>query len=48
METIIRELLEKMDGVISQVETELTAFFPDEVARSIFDGMKNARDRLLR
>jgi serine/threonine-protein kinase HipA len=48
MESIIRELLEKMDGVIAQVETELTAFFPDEVARFMFDGMKNARDRLLR
>ena len=48
METIIRELLEKMDWVIEKVEAELPADFPDEAARSIFDGMKSARNRLLR
>ncbi|MDD2735221.1 MAG: type II toxin-antitoxin system HipA family toxin [Desulfuromonadaceae bacterium] len=48
METIIRELLEDMDRVIEQVTTELPVLFPNDVARSIFDGMKSARDRLLR
>jgi len=48
MEMIIKELLERMDGVIEQTAGELPAFFPDEVARSIFEGMKGARDRLLR
>jgi serine/threonine-protein kinase HipA len=48
METIIKELLQKMDEVIEQVSGELPAFFPDVIARSIFDGMKTARDRLVR
>ena len=48
MEMIIRELLENVDRVTEQVTTELPENFPDDVARSIFDGMKSARDRLLR
>ena len=48
MEAIIRELLEKMDWVIEKVAAELPADFPDEAARTIFDGMKSARNRLLR
>lgn len=48
MQKIIRDLLEKMDEVIDKVESELPAFFPEEVSRSLFDGMKTARDRLLR
>ncbi|HEY5512764.1 MAG TPA: hypothetical protein VIK40_03885 [Geomonas sp.] len=48
MEAIIKELLDKMDSVIAQVASELPAFFPDDVARAIFNGMKSARDRLLR
>lgn len=48
METIIRELLEDMDRVIEQVTTELPENFPVDVAQSIFDGMKSARDCLLR
>ena len=48
METIIKELLEGMDGVIAQVDTQLPVSFPDEIAQSIFAGMKGARDRLLR
>jgi serine/threonine-protein kinase HipA len=48
MEMIIRELLEDMDRVIEQVTTELPENFPVDVAQSIFDAMKSARDRLLR
>lgn len=48
METIIKELLDKMDSVIAQVASELPAFFSVDVARAIFNGMKSARDRLLR
>jgi len=47
MEKIIKELLEEMDGVIEQVAGELPPFFPDEVVRSIFDGMRSARNRLI-
>ena len=47
MEMIIKELLERMDGVIAQVATQLPAAFPEEVALAIFDGMKGARDRIL-
>lgn len=46
METMIKDLLQKMDGIIEQVADELPMFFSEEVARSIFDGMKGARDRL--
>ena len=46
MEMIIKELLEKMDMVIEQVKGELPASFPEEVAQSIFDGMKGVRNRL--
>jgi serine/threonine-protein kinase HipA len=48
MESIIRELLENMDRVIEQVTTELPENFPVDVAQSTFNGMKSARDRLLR
>lgn len=48
METIIKELLEGMDGVIARVVTQLPAAFPEEVALAIFAGMKGVRDRLLR
>ena len=37
-----------MDIVIEQVVGQLPLTFPDEVALSIFNGMKGARDRLLR
>jgi len=47
METIINELLEKMDMVIEEVKGELPALFPEEVAQSIFDGMKGVRNRLI-
>lgn len=48
MESIIKELLEKMDFVIENVQGVLPSSFPEEVAQSIFDGMKGVRYRLLR
>ena len=47
MESIIRELLEKMDFIIESVKEMLPATFPEEVAQPIFNGMKGVRDRLL-
>jgi serine/threonine-protein kinase HipA len=47
IETIIKDLLERMDEVIAQVATQLPTSFPAEVAQSIFCGMRGARDRLL-
>jgi len=46
MELIVRELLEKMDSVVETVKGILPLTFPEEVAQSIFDGMKSARNRL--
>jgi len=46
MESIINELLEKMDFVIEDVKKSLPLTFPEEVAQSIFDGMKSVRYRL--
>ncbi len=48
MEKIIAETLGRMDQVIDNVSGELPASFPDAVAGSIFDGMKTARDKLIR
>jgi len=46
MESIINELLEQMDFVIENVRGMLPSSFPEEVAQSIFDGMKGVRNRL--
>lgn len=48
METIIADLLKEMDQAIEQTARELLPSFPEAMARSVFDGMKNARDRLIR
>lgn len=48
MEKIIAEILGCMDQVIDKVSGELPALFPDAVAGPIFDGMKTARDKLIR
>jgi serine/threonine-protein kinase HipA len=48
METIIADLLQEMDGIIEQTAGGLPSDFPDDIARSVFDGMKQARDRLIR
>ena len=47
MESIINGLLEQMDFVIEVVTKMLPATFPEEVAQSIFDGMKGVRSRLM-
>jgi len=48
MDKIIKELSEGMDVVIEEVRGQLPSTFPGEVAHAIFDGMKDARDRLFR
>ena len=48
MEKIIAETLERLDQVIAEISAELTDTFPDAVAGPIFDGMKTARDKLIR
>jgi serine/threonine-protein kinase HipA len=48
METIIADLLQEMDGIIEQTAGGLPSDFPDAIAQSVFDGMKQARDRLIR
>jgi len=48
METIIADLLQEMDGIIELTTGVLPTDFPDNIARSVFDGMKQARDRLIR
>lgn len=48
MEQIIAETLGCMDQVIDKVSGELPSLFPDVVAGPIFDGMKTARDKLVR
>jgi len=48
MKVIIAETLGRMDQVIDEVRTQLPASFPESVAGSIFDGMRMARDKLVR
>ncbi|ABQ25676.1 type II toxin-antitoxin system HipA family toxin [Geotalea uraniireducens] len=48
MAIIITELLERMDDVIAAVSGQLPQSFPEGVSEAIFDGMRNARDRLVR
>jgi serine/threonine-protein kinase HipA len=48
MANVITALLERMDGVIAAVSGRLPQSFPEEVSEAIFDGMRNARDRLQR
>ncbi|PNU20083.1 serine/threonine protein kinase [Geothermobacter hydrogeniphilus] len=46
MSQIIDRIAGEMDRVIDDVAGKLPAGFPDKVATQIFDGMKNARDRM--
>jgi len=46
MESIIKNLFEKMDAVIQHVQGILPQGFPEEVANSVFNGMKGVRNRL--
>ena len=46
MNCIIDESLEKLDGVIKQVSNLLPKGFPEEIAASLFEGMRTARERM--
>ncbi|MCM2358462.1 MAG: type II toxin-antitoxin system HipA family toxin [Geobacteraceae bacterium] len=48
MSAVIAELLDRMDDVIEAVTGQLPQSFPSEVSEAIFEGMRNARDRLIR
>jgi len=48
MAAVIDDVLERMDDVIGQVTGQLPATFPDAVAEPIFDGMRNAREKMAR
>lgn len=48
MDKIIAEVLSRVDQVIDEVSALLPSSFPDAVAGPIFDGMRTARDRLVR
>jgi serine/threonine-protein kinase HipA len=43
LESIIRELVDPMDAVISSTASTLPAGFPSEVAEPIFSGMREAK-----
>ena len=42
----IAELLDRMEPAIAQVQARLPAAYPDEVARPIFEGLRQAANRL--
>ena len=46
MNCIMDETLERLDGAIEQVENMLPQGFPEEIAASLFEGMRTARDRM--
>ncbi len=46
MESIIKNLFGQMDAVIEHVQDILPQGFPEEVANSVFNGMKGVRNRL--
>ena len=48
MDKIIAETLDRLDQVIAEVDGQIPGSFPDAVAGPIFDGMKTARDKLIR
>ena len=48
MAGVIAGLLEGMDGVIEKVAGQLPQSFPEEMSASLFAGMREARDRLVR
>jgi serine/threonine-protein kinase HipA len=48
MEAIIDQSLARMDDVITGVAGQLPPSFPEDVAGPIFNGMREARDRLTR
>jgi serine/threonine-protein kinase HipA len=48
MEMMMTGLLQEMDDVIERTAGQLPPDFPGDMARSVFDGMKQARDRYIR
>jgi serine/threonine-protein kinase HipA len=48
MAAIIDGLLDRMDGVIQTVTDQLSPSFPADVAGPSLDGMREARNRLIR
>ena len=48
MAGLMAELLEGMDGVLERVTSQLPQSFPQEMSASLFAGMREARDRLVR
>lgn len=48
METIVGDLLDRMDEVIQAVTDQLPPSFPADVVEPILDGMREARDHLIR
>ena len=48
METIIEEVVDRMDDVLTNVESQIPEDFPGAVVESIFRGMRRGRDRLAR
>ena len=45
-ETILDDMLEKVDSVIESVKSKLPKKFPSKISAPIFEGMKSMRDRL--
>ena len=48
MASVIDDVLDRMDAVIDQVGGKLPTTFPDAVAGPIFEGMRNAREKMTR
>ena len=48
MEAIISDLMDRMDEVVQTVADQLPPSYPADVGGPILDGMKHARDRLIR
>lgn len=48
MKTIMEETTNKLDSAIKKVISELPLDFPDDISGPIFEGMKNARDKVQR
>ncbi len=46
MEEIIERVLERLDDVITKVETLLPIGFPEDLSEPIFEGMRDAKRRL--
>ena len=47
-ESILEEMLNKVEDVIEQVSTLLPDTFPRQISQPIFDGMKEMKQRLIK